>query len=129
MSDKYEVGYRKPPKHTRFKKGQSGNPKGRTKGTKNLKTDLAEELAERITVTEGGAPRAISKQRALIKSLTAKGINGDVRAGNLIVSIIERLLLPEESDQDGRPISAEEDMILDLLLERHKDSDETGDKP
>ena len=43
MSDDYEVGYKKPPIHTRFKPGVSGNPKGRPKGTKNLATDLAEE--------------------------------------------------------------------------------------
>ena len=44
----YEVGYGKPPKHTRFQPGQSGNPRGRPKGTKNLKTDLEEELSERV---------------------------------------------------------------------------------
>ena len=46
----YEVGYRKPPKHTRFKPGQSGNLRGRPKGTKNLKTDLMEELGEKILI-------------------------------------------------------------------------------
>ncbi|MFG1261012.1 DUF5681 domain-containing protein [Xanthobacter flavus] len=50
----YEVGYRKPPVHARFKKGQSGNPKGRCKGTQNLATDFGEELGERIRVREGG---------------------------------------------------------------------------
>ena len=43
-----EVGYRKPPMHTRFKPGQFGNPRGRPKGTKNLKTDLQEELGEKM---------------------------------------------------------------------------------
>ena len=52
-TDEYEVGYSKPPKHSRFKPGQSGNPKGRAKGTPNLKTDLSQELAERIRVREG----------------------------------------------------------------------------
>ena len=42
--DEYDVGYKKPPKRTQFKPGQSGNPRGRPKGTKNLKTDLAEAL-------------------------------------------------------------------------------------
>ena len=76
----YEVGYCRPPQHTRFKPGHSGNPKGRPKGTKNLKTDLMEELAERINVSEGGKPKKLSKQRALVKSLTAKAIKGDARA-------------------------------------------------
>jgi hypothetical protein len=64
----YPVGYGKPPKHTQFKPGKSGNPQGRPKGTKNLKTDLAEELCEKILVHEGGQARKLSKQRALVKA-------------------------------------------------------------
>ena len=44
MSRDYDVGYKKPPKHGRFRKGRSGNAKGRPKGGKNLKTELMEEL-------------------------------------------------------------------------------------
>ena len=76
MSEDYEIGFRKPPERTQFKKGESGNPKGRPTGSKNLKADLTEELAEMIVVTEGGRRRPISKQRAMIKSLFAKGAKG-----------------------------------------------------
>ena len=64
MSDSksdYEVGYKKPPKDTQFKPGQSGNPLGRPKGTKNLKTDLMEELGQKIVVREGDRPLEVSK--------------------------------------------------------------------
>ncbi len=57
MSGDYDVGYGKPPQHTRFRKGQSGNPTGRPKGARNLKTELLEELQEQILVREGGPGR------------------------------------------------------------------------
>jgi hypothetical protein len=63
----YEVGYKTPPKDTQFKPGQSRNPNGRPKGARNLKTDLADELQERIVLREGGERRTVSKQRAMLK--------------------------------------------------------------
>jgi hypothetical protein len=77
---KYKVGFGRPPKATQFKPGRSGNPKGRPQGSRNLATDLAAELGEPITVREDGRHRRVSKQRALIKSLMAKSLQGDVRA-------------------------------------------------
>lgn len=86
MAD-HKVGYRKPPETSRFKKGRSGNPKGRPKGSLNLATDLTAELGERITVREDGKPRRVSKQRALIKSLLAKALQGDVRAASALLAL------------------------------------------
>ena len=63
----YEVGYGKPPRHTRFAKGRSGNPRGRAPGTKNLKTFLIDALNELVVVTENGGRRTISKGQAIIK--------------------------------------------------------------
>jgi hypothetical protein len=77
MAGDDDVGYRRPPKATRFKPGQSGNPKGRPRGSANLATDLAAELNEQITVREGGQAQRVNKQRALIKSLMAKALQGD----------------------------------------------------
>ena len=56
------IGYKSPPRATRWKKGKSGNPRGRQKGTLNLKTELAAELGEIIQIKEGGAPRRITKE-------------------------------------------------------------------
>lgn len=58
--DDYTVGYGKPPRHTRFQKGQSGNPRGRPKGARGLKADLRAELSERVRVTENGRTRRLT---------------------------------------------------------------------
>jgi hypothetical protein len=115
----YDVGYRKPPKHTRFKPGQSGNPRGRPRGTKNLKTDLAEELGEKIEIREGERSRKVSKQRALIKSQTNKAIKGDTRAAAFLGSMMMRLLDTGEGEEEVEEIFTEgERDILGAFQER-----------
>jgi hypothetical protein len=97
----YKVGYAKPPKSGQFKRGKSGNPKGRPKGSLKLATDLAAELNEQITVREDGKPRRVSKQRALIKSLMAKALQGDVRANSAVLSLYARVITDLPDDEDG----------------------------
>jgi hypothetical protein len=95
MSDdnkKYQVGYKKPPIQSQFKPGQSGNPNGRKKGNKNLKTELQDELYEKISIREGGRLLNVSKQRALLKAMTAKALQGDTRAANVILNLIMRMV-------------------------------------
>ncbi len=101
MAD-HKVGYRKPPEGTRFKRGRSGNPRGRPKGSLNLATDLAAELRERVTVREDGKPRRVSKQRALIKSLLAKALQGDVRAASALLSLCPREIGEPDSGQSQK---------------------------
>jgi Family of unknown function (DUF5681) len=93
-----KVGYGRPPKANQFKPGKSGNPKGRPKGSLNLVSDLAAELGEQITVREDGRTRRISKQRALIKSLLAKGIQGEVRAAAAVLALYARVNIDEADD-------------------------------
>lgn len=107
----YKVGYKKPPKASQFKPGQSGNPKGRPKNTKNFKTDLKEEIYELIQITEGGEIRTISKQRALIKRIMAKGLNGDIRAAEVVFKYVTTHLQDEEIQNDLQDL-VDEDMKL-----------------
>lgn len=65
----YQVGYGKPPRHTRFRKGQSGNPRGRPPGSKNLATIVGEALEQKVVVNDNGRRRKISKREAMITQL------------------------------------------------------------
>ena len=84
----YEVGYRKPPGHTRFKKGQSGNPKGRPAGAKNLSTLLSEALNEPVVVTENGGHRKITKRQAIITQLVNRSATADLRAIKILLDML-----------------------------------------
>jgi hypothetical protein len=110
MAGEYDVGYRRPPKATRFKPGRSGNPRGRPKGSPNLATDLAAELGQQITVREGGQARRVSKQRALIKSLTAKALRGDVRATTALLALHARVIPEPPEDESG--LVAEDELLV-----------------
>jgi Family of unknown function (DUF5681) len=110
----YKIGYGKPPMANQFKKGASGNPKGRPQGSLNLATDLAGELSEQITVREDGHSRRISKQRALIKSLMAKALQGDVRASAAILALYARVIaeVPQDPDRVSMPRSCRRSVVL-----------------
>ena len=84
----YEVGYGKPPCQTRFKKGHSGNPKGRTAGTKNLSTLLSEALNERVVVTQNGRRRKITKCKAIVTQLVNRSANADLPSLKLVFDLV-----------------------------------------
>jgi hypothetical protein len=85
----YQVGYKKPPRATQFRPGQSGNPTGRPKGSKSFATELTEELNERINIGENGRRKRITKRRAFAKQLINKALSGDLKAANLLLNKIE----------------------------------------
>jgi hypothetical protein len=124
QDDAYDVGYRKPPKASRWRKGQSGNRRGRLKGTRNFKTELTEELGEIIDIKERGVARRITKQRALVKAMTAKAVQGDTRAANILINIIFRLLRPELIEDVPTDLTKEDQAILDTFVVRRRTDDE-----
>ena len=87
MKREYNVGYGKPPTHSRFRTGQSGNPKGRPKGSRNFSTDVKATLEEPIRVTHHGKSKTVSTQRAALLRLREKALSGDARALDRLVEL------------------------------------------
>lgn len=121
------VGKGHPPKHTRFQPGQSGNKRGRPKGAKNLKTDLAEELAERMTVTVNGKPVKISKQRLMLKALTAKAVKGDVRAADTVIRLVGQTVGLDPQSNADHELSHEDQAILEDWLKHNAQELDSGE--
>jgi len=100
----YEVGYGKPPRHTRFTKGQSGNPRGRPPGAKNLRTLLSEALNETVIVAENGGRRKVTKRQAIITQLVNRSATADFSAIKILLDIVRDIerqtepTAPETSD-------------------------------
>ena len=97
MENRNEVGYRKPPLATRFRPGTSGNPSGRPKRPRDLRLDLAKELARIVTISDKGKPRKLSTQRALVRSLVTLGLDGDRAASQGLLGLARDLSEPQES--------------------------------
>ena len=123
MTDDYDVGYGKPPKDSQFKKGQSGNPSGRPKATHNFKTDLKEELQERVRITEGGKVEEISKQRAVIKRMVEQALQGNARAGETVIKWLANYIGIDESQDATQPLNRDDMDILERFLAANHHSD------
>ena len=94
----YVVGKCKPPIHTQWPPGQSGNPSGRPKGRRNLKTELKELLGKQITIRDGETERKLSLPAANIFAHGVKGAKGDARSTALYLNTLRQMGLLEEVD-------------------------------
>jgi len=84
--ESYLTGFRKPPKHTQFRKGVSGNPNGRPKGSKNLASIFRKISEEKVQVNGPNGPRYISKLEAGITQLANRAAKGDLKAIRELIS-------------------------------------------
>ena len=114
MAEDYEVGYGKPPQHTRFKKGRSGHPEGRPRGSTNITSELEGLLAAKTTIKVNGAVQKVRTARAICLALIQKALGGDVRAFSKIVDIIGPAMA-DELKATASPSSADVDILRRAL--------------
>ncbi len=93
------MGDRRPPRSTRFRPGQSGNPRGRPKRARGIGGLVARALAEKVKAKENGRRRCITKLEAAVKQLVNRAATGDHRATQFAFALL--------GDDQGRPASRE----------------------
>ena len=116
MSDDYPVGYGRPPKHSQWKKGQSGNKRGRPKGAQALGNILDQEQNEMVTITENGVQKRLSKLHVAVKAAFAKAMKGDARALNQL-----RAWYTEAGANPFSSPAEEREIVVRMVLEEEHD--------
>ena len=134
-SDEEAVGYRNPPRHSRFKPGQSGNPNGRPKGSKNIATIVREVLAEEISVGQRGIETKLPKREVIVRKQVEKALRGDQRAAEYVLKLdmdIDTIEALREAADKSRELSPSLRDVFKAFLEREtaevKRSDESSDE-
>jgi hypothetical protein len=107
-----EVGYGKTPMSGRFKKGQSGNPKGRPKGSINLNTAIVRASRETVRVNGPRGPRSMTKLAVTLSQLGNKAAQGDARAQREFLSQVR---MAEEAVNSGSLPSTSREMDRKVL--------------
>jgi Family of unknown function (DUF5681) len=104
----YSVGYGRPPMRSRFKPGQSGNPKGRPKGSHNVKTELKEVYTDRISINVGDKKISVTKVKALLLKQWERAIKGSERATQAAIRNAKELGVFDEPEEASRGTLREE---------------------
>jgi hypothetical protein len=126
----YPVGYGKPPKNTRFQKGQSGNPKGRPKGSLNSDTVFKRTARQPIVINENGQRKIVTVLEAAHKQLASKAVSGDVPA---VRAYLDRAEMVEQRSQEAsKPIArvdeADQKVVLGLVTRLKRNLKGDADK-
>jgi hypothetical protein len=113
----YVVGYRRPPKVSQFMPGQSGNPRGRPKGSRSVGVLLQDILRQRIAVTENGKTRRIPALEVMLRRLVNDAMRSDPRAMKLLLALIDRYSDSPETVLRLGDVLAEDREILAQYLQ------------
>src|SRR5579864_5578944 len=96
------VGYKRAPVHSRFKPGESGNPKGRPRGETNLADLTKRVLNAPVWVTIAGKRQSMSTAEATIRKVMQDALRGDNRSLNLLMEILEMSGRTEDIAEEER---------------------------
>lgn len=112
----YEVGYGKPPKHTQFKKGTSGNRKGRPKGARNFSTLVRSLLSSKVVIKEDGKTRTVTALEASLLRLRQSALSGGERARDQLHQLAARYFDDQPLADDEKLSEADQDILAEALL-------------
>jgi hypothetical protein len=118
-NDDAEGGYGRPPNDRRFKPGRSGNPKGRRKGARNLKADLASLLEKRVAIREDGDVRHVSRQEAMLLRLYAKAVQGDTKALCQMLTMVTKMENQDTAPSQPDAVTDNDCAIVEDYLRRN----------
>lgn len=113
----YEVGYGKPPTHSQFKPGQSGNPKGRPRGSKSPFTLLREELQQKVTLREGDRVTTVTKLEAVLKRVVNDTLGGKVSSTKLLFPLLHVFEAQFATESEPHELSAKDQEIVLAMLQ------------
>lgn len=116
-SPAYAVGYGRPPKETQFVKGESGNPRGRPKGSRTVGAILQDILRQKIAVTENGKTRRLPALEVILRRLANDAMRSDPRALKLLLALNERYGESAQTDLQLENLLAEDQEILSTFLD------------
>ena len=88
-ADSLPVGYGSPPKHTQFKKGASGNPKGRPKGSVNLDSLFLKTFNQKVTITVNGKAKKVPAVQALATKTLSMAMGGNPACIKLVFGLVK----------------------------------------
>ncbi len=123
----YDVGFGKPPRQTRFKRGQSGNRKGRPKGAPNFWTIFDQELGKTVEVNENGKRRKMTKLQVGLRQLVNKLASGDPKAATTVTDLMRKTGKFDDVPAPIAPAVDQRDLLtVSSLLEFFKTSNPTS---
>ncbi len=109
-------GYGNPPREHRFKPGQSGNPKGRPKGARGMKTIMNEKLKKKQVIKINGKEQTGSRLENMFETLTLRAGAGDLKAQAKIIELYLMLFGPDDEGDGPKKLSANDQQLLEEIL-------------